>query len=147
MIREITSKDKEIYMDFVDKFYHSEAVLHPVPLSHREATWQELMRSKEYAQCFFVCENEKEIGFMLLAYTFSQESGGKVAWIEELYILPEYRGKGYGTECFDYVKKEIEPTVSRLRLEVEEDNIKAKKLYSSLGFKILPYQQMVKELY
>ena len=75
------------------------------------------------------------------------KNGGKVAWVEEIFINPEYRGQGLGKEFFNFIKKEIEPHCTRIRLEVEEDNIKAKKLYSSLGFEILPYQQMVKELY
>ena len=54
MIRKATPEDKELYMQFTDAFYHSEAVLHPVPDSHREATWAELMRSNDYAECFFI---------------------------------------------------------------------------------------------
>ena len=147
MIRKATPEDKELYMQFTYAFYHSEAVLHPVPDSHREATWAELMRSNDYAECFFINKDGTDAGFLLMAYTFSQESGGKVAWVEEIFINPEYRGQGLGKEFFNFIKKEIEPHCTRIRLEVEEDNIKAKKLYSSLGFEILPYQQMVKELY
>lgn len=147
MIRKATPQDKELYMHFTDAFYHSEAVLHPVPDSHREATWAELMRSSDYAECFFIDKDGVDAGFLLMAYTFSQESGGKVAWVEEIFINPEFRGQGLGTELFKFIKDEIEPKCSRIRLEVEEDNHRAKKLYESLGFKILPYQQMVKELY
>ena len=147
MIRKATPEDKELYMKFTDAFYHSEAVLHPVPDSHREATWAELMRSSDYAECFFIDKDGVDAGFLLMAYTFSQESGGKVAWVEEIFINPEFRGQGLGTEFFKFIKEEIEPTCSRIRLEVEEDNLRAKKLYESLGFQVLPYQQMVKELY
>lgn len=147
MIRKATPQDKDLYMKFTDAFYHSEAVLHPVPDSHREATWTELMRSNDYAECFFIDKDGVDAGFLLMAYTFSQESGGKVAWVEEIFINPEFRGQGLGTEFFRFIKDEIEPTCSRIRLEVEEDNVRAKKLYESLGFRILPYQQMVKELY
>ncbi len=147
MIRKATAKDKDLYMKLTDAFYHSEAVLHPVPDSHREAMWAELMRSNDYAECFFIDRDGVDAGFLLMAYTFSQESGGRVAWVEEIFIYPEFRGQGLGTALFEFIKKEIEPNCTRIRLEVEEDNVKAKKLYSSLGFEILPYQQMVKELY
>ncbi len=147
MIRKATSEDKELYMKLTDAFYHSEAVLHPVPDAHREAMWTELMRSNDYAECFFIEKDGVTAGFLLLAYTFSQESGGKVAWVEEIYIYPEYRSQGLGTKFFEFIKKEIEPHFSRIRLEVEPDNFKAKKLYESLGFEPLPYEQMTKELY
>ena len=47
---------------------------------------------------------------------------------------------------FAFIKNNIEPQCARLRLEVEDDNIKAKKLYASLGFEMLEYRQMIKEL-
>ncbi|MCQ2480168.1 MAG: GNAT family N-acetyltransferase, partial [Clostridia bacterium] len=76
----------------------------------------------------------------------SQEAGGMVCWIEELYVKEEYRNNGIGKEFFDFIKREIEPKCKRIRLEVEDYNIGAKRLYSSLGFEMLPYEQMIKEL-
>ncbi len=144
MIRKINETDKEQYMIFTEHFYNSDAVMHPVPKEYREATWQELMRSDEYLECFFVEEDGIAKGFLLLAYTFSQEAGGKVCWIEEIFIEPEYRGRGLGRECFAFIKQNIEPVCKRIRLEVEPDNFRAKKLYSEMGFGYLPYEQMLK---
>ncbi len=144
MIRKINKNDKEQYMIFTDHFYHSEAVEHPVPDEFREATWQELMRSDEYLECYFIEEDDIPKGFLLLAYTFSQEAGGKVCWIEEIFVEPEYRGRGLGRQCFDFIKSSIEPRCSRIRLEVEPDNIRAKKLYKEMGYRSLPYEQMLK---
>ena len=67
MIRKINGTDKEQYMIFTEHFYNSDAVMHPVPKEYREATWQELMRSDEYLECFFVEEDGFAKGFLLLA--------------------------------------------------------------------------------
>ena len=145
MVRKVTPQDKEMYLSLTEKFYQSDAVSHNIPLENRLKTWNEIMRSDEYADCYFVIKDGDVAGYMLLAYTFSQEAGGKTAWIEEIYILPEFRSMGLGSELFDFIKAEIEPDCARLRLEVEADNIRAKKLYKSLGFKQLEYEQMIRE--
>lgn len=145
MVRKVTPLDKEIYLSMTRDFYQSDAVSHNIPLENRLKTWDEIMRSDEYADCYFVIKDGAVAGYMLLAYTFSQEAGGKTAWIEEIYILPEFRSQGLGSEFFEFIKSEIEPGCARLRLEVEEDNTRAKKLYASLGFKPLEYEQMIRE--
>mgnify|MGYP000000539931 FL=1 len=146
MIRKITPSDKELYLKLTDEFYKSDAVMHRIDSENFELTWQELMRSGDYTECFIIEKDGETAGYMLLAYTFSQEAGGKTAWIEEIFILPQFRSKGLGKEAFAFIKNNIEPQCARLRLEVEEDNVKAKKLYASLGFEMLEYRQMIKEL-
>ncbi len=146
MIRKITPSDKELYLKLTDEFYKSDAVMHRIDSENFELTWQELMRSGDYTECFIIEKDRETAGYMLLAYTFSQEAGGKTAWIEEIFILPQFRSKGLGKEAFAFIKNNIEPQCARLRLEVEDDNVKAKKLYASLGFEMLEYRQMIKEL-
>ena len=146
MIREITKADRNLYLLFAQAFYSLGAVAHPIPRSHLLATFDHLMENDTYAKAYIIEFNQKPVGYALTAKTFSQEAGGFVIWIEELFILPEYRGKGLGTEFFQFVKKHIEPTVARIRLEVTEENREAIALYEKQGFEFLPYKQMVKDL-
>ncbi len=145
MIRPITAQDKNIFLILAKAFYASSAVAHSVPTKHHTITFEQLMKDQTYAQCYMIETNQKVVGYALLAKTFSQEAGGLVVWIEELFLLPEYRNKGLGTEFFHFVQKNIEPHIARIRLEVEPDNKDAIRLYKQMGFDILPYQQMVKE--
>ena len=84
-------------------------------------------------------------GYGLIAKTFSQEAGGMVYWLEELYILEEYRSKGLGSEYFRYMEEHKEEGVTRFRLEVEKENERAWKLYKRQGYDWLEYDQMIKE--
>ncbi len=145
MIRRVNLSDKEKYLEMTEIFYNSDAVLHPISEEYRLSTWNEIMRSNEYADCCFAEENGEVKGYMLLAYTFSQEAGGMVCWIEELFVYEKYRNNGIGREFFEFIRENIEPKCKRIRLEVEDYNIGAKRLYSSLGFEMLPYEQMIKE--
>ena len=147
MVRKIIEEDKETFIRLASEMYASDAVLEPIPKEYHERTFEELMRSDEYAEGYLL-ESEGEIaGYALTAKTFSQEAGGKVVWIEELYILEEFRSKGLGREFFQYLEEHIEPSVKRLRLETEFENDRARKLYGRLGFEQLNYMQMVKPIH
>lgn len=141
MFRPLNPDDKELYYYYVDKFYHSDAVESPVPRENYDAAFAELMRSQDYLKCYIFEHGEKPCGFALLSKTFSQEAGGVSVTIEEIYIDEEYRGKGLATEFFEHLKSNRE--IARLRIEVEDDNEGAKRLYERMGFTLLPYLQMV----
>lgn len=146
MIRKFTANDKEKFLKFTRDFYASDAVDHDIPEYFHEDLWLELLRSEQYTMGYMI-ENEKEeaIGYALFAKTYSHEAGGMVWWLEELYIEPLYRGKGFGKEFFKYIESLKEENVTRIRLEVEEDNTKAIKLYRAMGYEVLPYGQMIKQ--
>lgn len=61
-----------------------------------EATLKEWIFNKQKAEVIFVTENEKEIGFALFFHNFSTFLGRAGLYLEDLYVMPEYRGKGYG---------------------------------------------------
>lgn len=67
-------------------------------------------------------------------------------WIDEIYILEEYRSKGLGKEFFHYLKTTLDSSIVRLRLEVEKENERAIELYKSLGFGPLAYDQMILDI-
>ena len=141
MIREIRKDDRALYCDLVDKFYHSDAVNAPVPAENYQTTFDEMMRSDTYLKGYIFEIEGIPCGFALLSKTFSQEAGGLSVTIEEIYIEPAYRGRGLGTSFFEFLKREI--PAMRYRLEVEDDNEGAKRLYERMGFELLPYLQMV----
>lgn len=145
MIRKLTADDKEIYIGMAEEFYHSDAVLAPIPRTFIERTVEEALRSDTYAEIFLFEYEGETAGYALIAKTFSQEAGGMVWWIEEVYIRELFRSKGLGREFFEYIENRKDEGVARLRLEVEEENIRAVSLYERLGYKVLDYMQMVKD--
>jgi len=61
-----------------------------------EETLTEWLFDKKLAQVIFVLENGKEVGFALFFHNFSTFVGRAGIYLEDLYVEPEYRGKGYG---------------------------------------------------
>ena len=146
MIRPITSDDFNEYLTMATEFYSSDAVLHPIPKNNIEKTFKELTTSNIYTEGYLFEYKKEAAGYALLAKTYSQEAGGLVIWIEELYVRPEYQNKGLGSTFFDFLHNKVKDSAARLRLEVEDDNKKAISLYKRLGYHPLKYSQMVKEL-
>lgn len=146
MIRKMTEKDKELYIEMAGEFYASDAVLHPIPGEHFEKTVEEALRSDAYAEIYILEYEGKTAGYGLTARTFSQEAGGPVLWIEELYIREAFRSRGLGREFFSYLEEKNRGKAARIRLEVEADNTRAESLYERLGYEVLDYVQMIKEI-
>lgn len=141
MFRPITENDWELYRGYVDAFYHTDAVNAPVPVGNYRVTFDEMLRSDTYVKGYIFEYEGTPCGFALLSKTFSQEAGGISVTIEEIYIEPQFRSKGLATEFFGWLK--AESGAMRLRLEVEDYNKGAMRLYERMGFELLPYLQMV----
>lgn len=146
MIRKIKAEDREAYIAMAKEFYSSEAVLNSIPDSNFELTFEEFMKSDVYAECYIFEHEGRIAGYGLLAKTFSQEAGGLVVWAEEMYVKPDFRGKGLGSEFFEYLENNLSSHAKRVRLEVENDNSRAISMYERIGFKELNYKQMIREL-
>lgn len=142
-IRQVTEADRALFLEMSREFYASDAVLHDIDEAFHERTFSELMRADVYAEGFILSYGGVDCGYGLLAKSFSREAGGTVIWLEELYIRAAYRGKGLGSFFFRYVE-ENRPA-ARYRLEVEPENEGAVRLYERLGYRVLPYGQMIKE--
>lgn len=78
---------------------------------------------------------EEWVGYVILAAFWSNEQGGRVAYLDELFVRPDRRGQGIGSAL---VRRAVERARSeglpRLLLEVNDANPRARALYLHLGF-------------
>ena len=75
-----------------------------------EELLKEWIFEKQKAEVIFACENGKEVGYALFFHNFSTFLGRAGIYLEDLFIEPPYRGKGYGKAT---LKKLAEIAVSR----------------------------------
>ena len=61
-----------------------------------EKLLREEIFEKKKAEVIFAAEDGKEVGFALFFHNFSTFLGRAGLYLEDLFVLPEYRGKGYG---------------------------------------------------
>ena len=142
MIREIKSDDKIDFIKMCMDFYNTDGVDHSIPVSNMEKTFNLLMEGLDFAKAYVCEKNNKTVGYILLALTYSNEAGGMVVWLDEIYVKPEFRSQGIGSELIDFVIGKYKDNAARFRLEITESNMGAKKLYLSKGFTDLSYRQM-----
>ena len=145
MIREVTTAEREVFLQLLDEFYHSPAVLHPVPRTYFERTFQEVTSGSPYARAYLLECGGAPAGYAQLSFTYSTEAGGRVIWVEELYVRPQYQGRGLGGAFFRVLEETYAGQAARIRLEVEPDNDGARRLYGRVGFEELPYMQMCRD--
>ena len=62
-----------------------------------EALLREWIFEKKHAEVLFAMEDGKEVGFALFFHNFSTFLGRAGIYLEDLFVLPEYRGHGHGT--------------------------------------------------
>ena len=146
MIRKFVPEDRKEYIRFSTEFYNSSAVDKPVPREHFEQGFDEMMRSDVYVQGYMLVCDGNNVGYCVTMKTYSVEAGGITIWIDELFVLEEYRSKGLGRELFKYIEENGDKKLRRIRLEVELENGRAISLYKKMGFEPAPYDGMWKTI-
>ena len=87
-------KDVGIILSFIRALVEYEGMSDQVVAT--EELLEEQMFGREKAKALFVMEDGKEVGFALYFCNFSTFRGRAGLYLEDLYVYPEYRGKGYG---------------------------------------------------
>ena len=87
-------KDVGIILSFIRALAEYEGMSDQVVAT--EDLLEEQMFGREKAKALFVMEDGKEVGFALYFCNFSTFRGRAGLYLEDLYVYPEYRGKGYG---------------------------------------------------
>jgi len=141
-IRAMTKNDKSAVLEMMRVFYTSPAVFTD---GSEEIFCEDIdncVNDNPYLEGYII-ENSKDIqGYAMIAKSFSTEFGKMCIWIEDLYIKDEYRGLGLGNMLMEFITKKYKNCI--FRLESEEDNERAIKLYKKCGFTVLPYLEMKK---
>lgn len=146
ILRPFSAADRAVYLQMAHDFYRSEAVDHAIPDHYIEKTADAVLAGTPFASIYLFEVDGTVAGYVLLLHGWSQEGGGSTIWVDELYVLPPFRGQGVATAFFREVRRRY-PDTARFRLEIEPDNRKAQALYERMGYKILNYRQMVLEEY
>ena len=141
-VRAMKPADFEPVLAMMKVFYASDALLiHPQEAVLRR-TLSDAIGDNPFVEGF-VFEWEGQLaGYGMVAKSYSTEAGGGCVWIEDIYILPQFRGKGLGTAFLKFVQEQYPQTV-RIRLEAEPDNAKAMAVYRAAGFTELGYTQLI----
>lgn len=101
--RYATEEDTPMILFFIKELARYEKMLDQVVAT--EDLLRESLFKKKDAEVIFAVADGKEIGFALFFHNYSTFLGRAGLYLEDLYIMPEYRGKNYGRSLLKHLAK------------------------------------------
>ena len=134
IIRKAEAKDIATIFDLIKKLAVYEKLENDVITSEKELC--ENIFNKNFAKVLIAEEDEKPVGFALYFYNFSTFVGKPGIYLEDLFVEPEYRGKGYGKSLLiELAKIAHAENCGRFEWSVLDWNTPSIEFYKSLGAK------------
>ena len=127
-------KDTALILEFIKELAEYEKMSDDVVAD--EALLEEWIFDKQKAEVIFAVEDGTEVGFALFFHNFSTFLGRAGIYLEDLYVKPEHRGKGYGRAILKKLASiAVERGCGRLEWSCLDWNKPSIDFYLSLGAK------------
>ena len=145
-IRKMADGDRQVVLDMMAAFYASDAVLCHPDAAVLERCVGDCVSGSPYVEGFVFEADGVTAGYGMTAIGYATEAGGICVHIEDIFVLPRFRGQGIGTAFLSFVEKRYKGKAVRYRLEVEPDNEGADRAYRRCGYRELGYRQLYKDV-
>ena len=110
---------------------------YPMDVEVAKTLFQEFISDEHLGKSWLIYSENEIVGYIILTFIFSFEYGGKIAFVDELFIKETARGKGFGKEAIQFIQQEVPKlSLKLLYLEVEPHNENAQKLYLAHDFEL-----------
>lgn len=121
-------------VSMIRALYAEYAAASPVDQSRFEFNVKFILSHPSCGRIFLFTEDSSVRGYAILIPYWSNEFGGNLVFVDELYVVPEARNRGIGRLFFTFLDKVRPFDAVALALEVSPTNEGARRLYESLGF-------------
>jgi ribosomal protein S18 acetylase RimI-like enzyme len=96
---------------------------------------REFLGSRNFGQIWIFFAGETAVGYIVLTLGYSFEFHGRDAFIDELYVEPQFRRQGIARRAVQFVEERArELGVNAIHLEVDDGNDPAAELYHRSGY-------------
>ncbi len=130
--RYATEDDAALVLEFIKGIATYEKMLDLVV--NTEEMIKEVVFAQKKAEVIFALEDGKEVGFALFFHNYSTFVGRSGMYLEDLFVWPEHRGKGYGKALFCEVARIAkERNCGRMEWTCLDWNTPSINFYKSLG--------------
>lgn len=125
-------EDTELVLKFIKSIAAYEEM--PDAVKYTKESLEEWLFVRKRGEVIFVLEENKEVGFCLFYETLPGYIGRGGLYVEDLFVYPEYRGKGYGKALLKKMAEiAIERECGRLEWLCLKWNVNSIAFYKSLG--------------
>lgn len=123
----------EALLPLVREYHAFEGI--DMPESVRRRTLERLLDDPRLGAVWAVVEQGQWVGYAALTFGYSIEFRGRDAFIDEIFIREDHRGRGIGTRVLELVKGHAARLgAGALHLEADRNNRPARKAYARAGF-------------
>ncbi|HEY1552232.1 MAG TPA: GNAT family N-acetyltransferase [Kofleriaceae bacterium] len=144
MIRTATFSDLPLLVAFSSALNAHESIV--LTDTEIDDGLRQLLADPRLGVVFMIEDNTQSVGYALCAFSFDLEFRGMEAWLTELFVADDARGRGLATEALRQIQTELrERGVKAMHLQVRPDN-PAVALYDRLGFSRVPRLVMSRRL-
>jgi ribosomal protein S18 acetylase RimI-like enzyme len=134
MFKQATEADANRLTDLIRQYYDYDQI--PFDEAEIRSGLNDFLTDPSLGRAWLMVRDLKSVGYIILTFGVDLEVGGRMGWITDLYLEPEYRRKGYGGKALIHVEEFCRTLGLRaLELLVERDNVEAQALYKSFGFR------------
>ena len=137
IIRHAIEEDVPLVFWFIKELAEYEKLSHEV-IATEEQLGNYLFGEKQFAEVVIGYYKDKPVGFALFFHNFSTFVGKPGLYLEDLYVIPEERGRGFGKALLTYLAKlAVERDCGRFEWAVLDWNEPSLKFYQALGAKLM----------
>ncbi len=131
--RRAASAQLDTLIDFMREYYAFDSILFDA-VKQRSAL-SGLMANPQHGYVWLIELDGAVVGYMAVCFGYSLEFGGRDAFVDEIYLLPEARGKGIGTQAMQVMIETCRSNgIQAVHLEVSAENEAAIAYYEKSGF-------------
>ena len=109
-------------------------------------TVERLIANPSSGQIVLFREDDALAGYAILIPYWSNEFGGNLLFIDEIFVAAAHRNRGIAHRFFAYLEQERPFGAVALALEVSPGNSRSNRLYESLGFVQRQYANLIRPL-
>jgi ribosomal protein S18 acetylase RimI-like enzyme len=125
--------DKVTLLKLMERYYESDHLTYSE--AKADQALSQILKDPSLGQIWLIEADSKTVGYVALTYGFGLEFGGRIAFVDELFIDESYRNKAIGSAAIRHCIHDCrDKGILSLRLEVTPTNPDALKLYTRLGF-------------
>ncbi len=136
-IRQAQEKDCALILEFIRRLADYEKLLNEVTATEEDVR-RELFTEPASAHALIAFENDKPVGFALYFYNFSTFLTRRGLYLEDIFVDPAYRGKGYGKALMKHLAQiAVDEQCGRFEWVVLEWNKPAIGFYEKIGAKLM----------
>lgn len=132
--RSVQPQDQPDLIGMVLALYQEDQYGAPMTREKILRTLQELSAHPDKGSIFVFDENGITAGYAVVVHYWSNEYGGNIVVIDEMYVLPTWRNHGLASAFMEFIANDNTLKPVGLMLEVVPTNLKAMDFYRHRGF-------------